>query len=82
MIRHGGHRAGAIGRDAIDDRSETWRLAPVARHAIATFGFEHEVHVVAARCENLVSGTCLQARGVLTMDGSIVEINNPDDLHI
>ena len=47
--------------------------------AIATLGCEHEVHAVAACCENLVSGRAYKLGDVLTsMDGTTVEINNTD----
>ena len=50
-----------------------------AMDAIATLGSEHEVHVVAACCENLVSGRAYKLGDVLTsMDGTTVEINNTD----
>ncbi len=47
--------------------------------AIATLGADHEIHVVAACCENLVSGRAYKLGDVLTsMDGTTVEINNTD----
>jgi leucyl aminopeptidase len=47
--------------------------------AIATLGSDHEVHVVAACCENLVSGRAYKLGDVLvSMDGTTVEINNTD----
>jgi leucyl aminopeptidase len=47
--------------------------------AIASLGCEHEVHAVAACCENLVSGRAYKLGDVLTsMDGTTVEINNTD----
>jgi leucyl aminopeptidase len=47
--------------------------------AIATLGSEHEIHVVAACCENMVSGRAYRLGDVLTsMDGTTVEINNTD----
>ncbi len=47
--------------------------------AIATLGSEHEVHAIAACCENLVSGRAYKLGDVLTsMDGTTVEINNTD----
>ncbi|KAB2911640.1 MAG: leucyl aminopeptidase [Kofleriaceae bacterium] len=50
-----------------------------AMDAIATLGCEHEVHAVAACCENLVSGRAYKLGDVLTsMDGTTVEINNTD----
>jgi leucyl aminopeptidase len=50
-----------------------------AMDAIATLGSEVEVHVVAACCENLVSGRAYKLGDVLTsMDGTTVEINNTD----
>ena len=50
-----------------------------AMDAIATLGSPHEVHVVAACCENLVSGRAYKLGDVLTsMDGTTVEINNTD----
>jgi leucyl aminopeptidase len=50
-----------------------------AMDAIATLGSEHEVHVIAACCENLVSGRAYKLGDVLTsMDGTTVEINNTD----
>ena len=50
-----------------------------AMDAIATLGSEHEIHVVAACCENLVSGRAYKLGDVLvSMDGTTVEINNTD----
>ena len=50
-----------------------------ALDAIATLGSEHEVHAVAACCENLVSGNAYKLGDVLkSMDGTTVEINNTD----
>ncbi|MBA3538378.1 MAG: leucyl aminopeptidase [Deltaproteobacteria bacterium] len=50
-----------------------------AMDAIATIGSDFEVHVVAACCENLVSGRAYKLGDVLTsMDGTTVEINNTD----
>jgi leucyl aminopeptidase len=50
-----------------------------AMDAIATLGSDHEIHVVAACCENLVSGRAYKLGDVLTsMDGTTVEINNTD----
>jgi leucyl aminopeptidase len=50
-----------------------------AMDAIATLGAPVEVHVVAACCENLVSGRAYKLGDVLTsMDGTTVEINNTD----
>lgn len=50
-----------------------------AMDAIATIGSEHEVHAVAACCENLVSGRAYKLGDVLhSMDGTTVEINNTD----
>jgi len=47
--------------------------------AIATLGSEFEIHVVAACCENLVSGRAYKLGDVLkSMDGTTVEINNTD----
>jgi leucyl aminopeptidase len=47
--------------------------------AIATLGSEHEIHAIAACCENLVSGRAYKLGDVLTsMDGTTVEINNTD----
>ena len=47
--------------------------------AIATLGTDHEVHAIAACCENLVSGRAYKLGDVLTsMDGTTVEINNTD----
>jgi leucyl aminopeptidase len=50
-----------------------------AMDAIATLGSDYEVHVVAACCENLVSGRAYKLGDVLvSMDGTTVEINNTD----
>jgi leucyl aminopeptidase len=50
-----------------------------AMDAIATIGSPHEVHVITACCENLVSGNAYLLGDVLTaMDGTTVEINNTD----
>jgi leucyl aminopeptidase len=50
-----------------------------AMDAIATLGSEHEIHVVAACCENLVSGRAYKLGDILkSMDGLTVEINNTD----
>src|SRR5512147_474034 len=50
-----------------------------AMEAIALLGSEHEVHAVAACCENMVSGRAYRLGDVLTsMDGTTVEINNTD----
>ncbi len=50
-----------------------------AMDAIAQLGSDYEVHVVAACCENLVSGRAYKLGDVLTsMDGTTVEINNTD----
>jgi leucyl aminopeptidase len=50
-----------------------------AMDAIAALGSEHEVHAVAACCENLVSGRAYKLGDVLvSMDGTTVEINNTD----
>jgi leucyl aminopeptidase len=50
-----------------------------AMDAIATIGCDHEIHAVAACCENLVSGRAYKLGDVLTsMDGTTVEINNTD----
>ena len=50
-----------------------------AMDAIATLGSDHEIHVVTACCENLVSGRAYKLGDVLTsMDGTTVEINNTD----
>ena len=47
--------------------------------AIATLGSDFEIHVVAACCENLVSGRAYKLGDVLkSMDGTTVEINNTD----
>ena len=47
--------------------------------AIAELGCPHEVHAIAACCENLVSGRAYKLGDVLTaMDGTTVEINNTD----
>ncbi len=50
-----------------------------AMDAIATLGSDHEIHAVAACCENMVSGRAYKLGDVLTsMDGTTVEINNTD----
>ncbi len=50
-----------------------------AMGAIAELGSPHEVHAVAACCENLVSGRAYKLGDVLTaLDGTTVEINNTD----
>ncbi|HEY4181020.1 MAG TPA: leucyl aminopeptidase [Kofleriaceae bacterium] len=50
-----------------------------AMDAIATLGSQHEIHAVAACCENLVSGRAYKLGDVLhSMDGTTVEINNTD----
>lgn len=50
-----------------------------AMGAIATLGCKHEVHGIAACCENLVSGAAYKLGDVLkSMDGTTVEINNTD----
>ncbi len=50
-----------------------------AMDAIAELGSENEIHVVAACCENLVSGRAYKLGDVLkSMDGTTVEINNTD----
>jgi leucyl aminopeptidase len=50
-----------------------------AMDAIATLGSEHEIHAIAACCENLVSGRAYKLGDVLiSMDGTTVEINNTD----
>ncbi len=50
-----------------------------AMDAIATLGTSHEIHVIAACCENMVSGHAYRLGDVLTsMDGTTVEINNTD----
>jgi leucyl aminopeptidase len=50
-----------------------------AMDAIATLGSDHEIHAVAACCENLVSGRAYKLGDVLiSMDGTTVEINNTD----
>jgi leucyl aminopeptidase len=50
-----------------------------AMEAIAALGCEHEVHAIAACCENLVSGHAYKLGDVLkSMDGATVEINNTD----
>jgi leucyl aminopeptidase len=50
-----------------------------AMDAIATLGSVHEIHAVAACCENLVSGRAYKLGDVLvSMDGTTVEINNTD----
>lgn len=50
-----------------------------AMDAIATIGSPHEIHAIAACCENLVSGRAYKLGDVLrSMDGTTVEINNTD----
>ncbi len=50
-----------------------------AMGAIAEIGSPHEVHVVAACCENMVSGRAYKLGDVFTaLDGTTVEINNTD----
>jgi leucyl aminopeptidase len=50
-----------------------------AMGAIATLGSKHEVHAIAACCENLISGRAYKLGDVLkSMDGTTVEINNTD----
>jgi len=50
-----------------------------AMAAIAKIGCAHEVHAIAACCENMVSGGAYKLGDVLTaMDGTTVEINNTD----
>lgn len=50
-----------------------------AMEAIARLGCPYEVHVVAACCENMVSGHAYRLGDVLkSMDGTTVEINNTD----
>ena len=50
-----------------------------AMGAIAEIGCPHEVHAIAACCENLVSGRAYKLGDVLkAMDGTTVEINNTD----
>ncbi len=50
-----------------------------AMDAIAALGSDFEVHVIAACCENLVSGRAYKLGDVLkSMDGTTVEINNTD----
>ncbi len=50
-----------------------------AMDAIGSLGSDHEIHVVAACCENLVSGRAYKLGDVLvSMDGTTVEINNTD----
>ena len=50
-----------------------------AMGAIAEIGSPHEVHVVAACCENMVSGGAYKLGDVFTaLDGTTVEINNTD----
>ena len=50
-----------------------------AMQALAALGCEHEVHAIAACCENMVSGKAYKLGDVLTsMDGLTVEINNTD----
>lgn len=50
-----------------------------AMAAIAQIGSKHEVHAIAACCENMVSGHAFKLGDVLkSMDGATVEINNTD----
>jgi leucyl aminopeptidase len=50
-----------------------------AMQALAALDCEHEVHAIAACCENMVSGGAYKLGDVLTsMDGLTVEINNTD----
>ncbi|MBT8491893.1 MAG: leucyl aminopeptidase, partial [Deltaproteobacteria bacterium] len=50
-----------------------------AMEAIAKLGIHHEVHAIAACCENMVSGNAYKLGDVLeAMDGTTVEINNTD----
>jgi leucyl aminopeptidase len=50
-----------------------------AMDAIALLGSEHEIHAIAACCENMVSGRAYKLGDVLkSMDGTTVEINNTD----
>ena len=50
-----------------------------AMDAIAEIGSPHEVHVIAACAENMVSGNAYKLGDVLkAMDGTTVEINNTD----
>jgi leucyl aminopeptidase len=50
-----------------------------AMGALAELGSEHEIHGIAACCENLVSGRAYKLGDVLVaMDGTTVEINNTD----
>jgi len=50
-----------------------------AMGAIAQIGSRHEIHGIAACCENLISGSAFKLRDVLhAMDGTTVEINNTD----
>ncbi len=50
-----------------------------AMDAIAQLGSDHEIHAIAACCENLVSGKAYKLGDVLkSMDGTTVEINNTD----
>lgn len=50
-----------------------------AMEAIASLGCQHEVHAIAACCENMVSGGAFKPGDVLHgMDGTTVEINNTD----
>lgn len=50
-----------------------------ALDAIATLGSPHEIHVITACCENLVSGNAYLLGDVLkSMDGTTVEITNTD----
>lgn len=50
-----------------------------AMGGIASLGSKHEVHAIAACCENMVSGAAYKLGDVLqSMDGITVEINNTD----
>lgn len=50
-----------------------------AMTGIAKLGCKHEVHAIAACCENMVSGDAYKLGDVLkSMDGTTVEINNTD----
>jgi leucyl aminopeptidase len=50
-----------------------------AMEAIAKLELHHEVHAIAACCENMVSGNAYKLGDVLNaMDGTTVEINNTD----
>ncbi|ACY12650.1 leucyl aminopeptidase [Haliangium ochraceum] len=50
-----------------------------AMGAIASIGSEHEIHAIAACCENMVAGNAYRPGDVIRgMDGTTVEINNTD----